>query len=292
MHHLQPDYTLAREGNMQQLKGVGFQWPQYHDLDHQAVVTTIQAGKQGKRRLKAYRRKRQEFPLQLPPQELWDDLMTAFVALQATCNNPEAAKRHWHDWVSNKMWLLIKQCTSLCQAGRLCWCIGQRMQCTIYAALKVDHTARMVQVGESIVTNLAKGNVHEAFHHLKGWYRAAMETQARPCFQTMEKQTAEHVDLYPRRESPGPPVAVNIEPVDVLDDAPTNGEIQVAVSKLTNGCSAGASCMWVEHLKEWLRGMKSEEDLEMRPNNVGMGDRWRALAWLVQALWDEGRIPL
>ncbi len=42
------------------------------------------------------------------------------------------------------------------------------MQRAIYASLKVDHLVRMAQVGKTIVTNLAKGNVHEAFHHLKG----------------------------------------------------------------------------------------------------------------------------
>jgi hypothetical protein len=108
----------------------------------------------------------------------------------------------------------------------------------------------------------------------------------------MEKQTAERVDLYQQRESPGLLVTINIAPVDVQDDVPTNGEIQAAVSKLTNGCSAGASCMQAKHLKEWLRGMKSEEDPETGPNNVGAGDRWRALARLVQTIWDEGRIPL
>jgi hypothetical protein len=246
----------------------------------------------GKRRLKAYWRKRQEFPLQLPPQELGDDLTTAFVVLQATCKDPEAAKRHWHDWVSDKMWLLIKQCTSLPWAGRLRQCVGQCMQHAIYTLLKGDRTAHAAQVGESIVPNLAEGNVHEAFHHLKGWYRAAMETQAWPCFQTIEKQTAERVDLYQQCESPGLPVAINIAPVDVRDNTPTNREIRVAVSKLTNGRSAGASRMQAEHLKEWLQGMKLEEDPEMGPINVGVGDRWRAVAWLVQVIWDKGRIPL
>jgi hypothetical protein len=134
--------------------------------------------------------------MQLPPQELQNDLTTAFTVLQATCKDPEAAKRHWRDWVSEGMWLLIKQCTSLRRAGRLRWCIGQRMQRAIYMALKVDRIVPMAQVGKAIVANLAEGNMHKAFHHLKGWYRAAMEAQARPCFQTMEKQTAERVDLY------------------------------------------------------------------------------------------------
>jgi hypothetical protein len=108
----------------------------------------------------------------------------------------------------------------------------------------------------------------------------------------MEKQTAERIDLYQGCESPSLPAAVNIPPVDVWDNMPTDGEIRVTVTKLTNGRSAGVSCMWAEHLKEWLQGMKLEEDPETGPNNVGMGDRWRALAWLVQAIWDEGRIPL
>jgi hypothetical protein len=154
------------------------------------------------------------------------------------------------------------------------------MQCTIYAALKADGMARMVQVEELILADLAKGNVHKLFCHLKGWYQAVTETQARPCFQTIEKQTAEHVDLYQQHESPGPPVAVNIATMDVRDDAPTNGEIRAAVSELTNGRSVGASHMRAEHLKEWLRGMKLEEDPKTAPNNVGTGDRWRTLAGL------------
>jgi hypothetical protein len=254
---------------MRQLKGIRFWWPRCHNFDHQAIVATIQAGKWGKRRLKAYWRKQQKISLQLPPQELRDDMTAAFVALQATCKDPEAAKRHWRNWVSDKMRLLIKWRTSLRWAGWLRWCIGQHMQCAIDALLKVDRTAHMVQVGKSINANLTKGNVHEAFCHLKGWYWLAMETQARPCFQTMEKQTAERVDLYQQHDSPGLPVAVNVTPVDVWDNVSTNGEIRAAVTELTNGRSAGASCMRAEHLKEWLRGMKSEEDPETGPNNVG-----------------------
>jgi hypothetical protein len=30
--------------------------------------------------------------------------------------------------------------------------------------------------------------------------------------------------------------------------------------------------MWAEHLKEWLWGIKLEEELETGPNNVGLGD--------------------
>ncbi len=189
------------------------------------------------------------------PHELWDDLTTVFEALKATSKEPEAAKCHWHDWVSEGTWLLIKQCMSLQQAGQLRWCVGQRTQCTIHAALKADRTARTAQVGGSIVADLAKGNTHEAFHHLKGWYRVAIETQAQPCFHTMERQMVERVDLYQQRDSSGPPVPVNVAPVEVWDDVPADGEIWAAVAKLTDSHSAGASRMWAEHLKEWLQGI-------------------------------------
>ncbi len=116
--------------------------------------------------------------MQLPPKELWGNLTTAFAALQAIRKEPEAVKQHWRDWVGAGTWLLIKQCTSLRQAGQLRQFVGQCMQRAIHVALKVDRTACMAQVGKYIVTDLAKGNVHKAFHHLKGWYQAAMETQA------------------------------------------------------------------------------------------------------------------
>jgi hypothetical protein len=121
------------------------------------------------------------------------------------------------------------------------------MQRTIHAALKADHTARTAQVNNSIV-------------HLKGWYQAATETQAWPCFHTMERQTAERVNLHQQRDSPGPPVTVNVAPVEVRDGMPANGEIQAVVAELTNSRSAGASRKQAEHLKEWLWGIKLEED--------------------------------
>ena len=102
----------------------------------------------------------------------------AFEDLKATCEDPTTAKYHRRDWMSNSTWLLIRQRTSLKRAGQLRRCAGQHMQRTIYAALKKDHAARMAQVGDSIVAELAKGSVYKAFHHLKGWYRSATNMQA------------------------------------------------------------------------------------------------------------------
>ena len=206
-HYSQPDYIFASGGDAMQIWNVGFRWPQYHNSDHQAVIATIRTGK---RQLTVYWSKRQKIPLQLPPQELWDDLTNAFEGLKATCEEPMTAKHHWRDWMSDCTWLLIKQRTSLHQAGQLCRCKSQRKQRAIHAALKKDHAARMAQVGKSIIAELAMGNVQKAFCHLKGWYWSATKMQARPCFHTMEKQMLERIDLYRWRDSPGPPLTVNV----------------------------------------------------------------------------------
>ena len=71
MHYSQPDYVMMRERDRRQFWNVGFRWPRCHDSDHRAVVATI---KSGERRLTEYRKKRQEFPLQLHP--LWSSMTT------------------------------------------------------------------------------------------------------------------------------------------------------------------------------------------------------------------------
>ena len=162
----------------------------------------------------------------------------AFEKLKAACEEPEKTKAHWRDWVSDSMWAMIKQRTLLSQAGQLRRAEGQRMQRAIHAALKTDRAARTAQVGELIVAELAKGNVHEAFQHLKGWSRNASETQSKPCFHTMEWQMLECVELYRRCDSPAPPIIINnakMPTKEIRDDTPTDGKIQVAVAELTIG---------------------------------------------------------
>jgi hypothetical protein len=80
---------------------------------------------------------------------------------------------------------MLRRTNRLCQTGgrQLCHQIGTAL-CNNWR----DQTAR---VGENIVAKLAGGNVQEAFRHLKGWYWAASETQSKPCYHTMERQTSE-----------------------------------------------------------------------------------------------------
>ncbi len=107
----------------------------------------------------------------------------------------------------------------------------------------------------------------------------------------MECQTEERIALYTRRTPPGEPLPININPAPNPDGVPTDLEVQEAVGELTNGRSGGASKMRAEHMKEWLQGIRREEDPKTAIGNQGAGDAWRLLMRLVAAVWETGTIP-
>ena len=79
------------------------------------------------------------------------------------------------------------------------------------------------------------------------------------------------VDLYVRRLSPGDPLPINVERIEINDDAPLDEEIRIAASKLSNGRMAGASRMRVEHVREGLQNIHREEDPEELGGSPGDG---------------------
>jgi hypothetical protein len=265
-HHSQPDYIMAREGDIWYFRKVAFSSPLVHDSDHRAVVATFHVRKT--HRLTAYRRCRQCLPLWLPP-EPHDELTHTFEALKLTCVEADPQSRGGNEWISVETWRLISHRSMLRRTGKLCLTGGRHLRRKIWDALRGDRSARTAQVGSMIEAKLAGGNVQESFCHLKGWYRATSETITRPCPQTMVKQTAERVDLYRQRDPPGEPLPINIDPIPVDDGMPSEGEIRVAVAGLSNGCAGGTLGMRAEDVKAWLHGVKLEEDPEVGPANIG-----------------------
>jgi hypothetical protein len=197
-------------------------------------------------------------------------------------------RRLKNGWISEESWRLIAHRAMLHRTCRLCKTGGRHLNRQIDVSLQKDWTDHAV--GATVEDKLAGGNVQEAFRHLKRWYRAAMEMQAKPCYHSMERQTLEQVDLYARRESPSDPLPINVTPVVINDDVLTDGELRQVAGKLTNGQAAGASGMRTKHVKEWLHGVQWEEDPEGHGVN-GAGDNWRLFVQLVQAAWAHGTIP-
>ena len=178
-YHSQPDYCLARARDIGQFRNVAFRQPRIHDSDHQAVVASISRGRKG--RLKKYQRRRQKFSLTLLPVEEQDGVTRAFGELRKTCVEGERRAGKHGDWILSETWHLIKQRPMLQCSGHLCQVGGRRLTRLICASLKQDREARMASVvGSTIKAELTKGNIQEAFRHLKGWYRVATDTQAKP----------------------------------------------------------------------------------------------------------------
>jgi hypothetical protein len=87
----------------------------------------------------------------------------------------------------------------------------------------------------------------------------------------MEHQTSERVDLYARRLPPGDPIPINVDRIEINDNAPLDEEIRTVVSELLNGRAAGASGMRAEQVKEWLRGICRKEDPQRAKAARAMG---------------------
>jgi hypothetical protein len=154
-----------------------------------------------------------------------------------------------NDWILEESWRLLAHRATLRHTGRLCQTGGHCLNRQIGVSLQKDRTNRTATVGAAVAAELTGGNVQEAFCHLKGWYRAATETQAKPCYHTMERQMLERVDLYAWRDSPGDPLPINVTPVVINDDVPTDGELRQVAGELTNGRAAKASIMRAKHVK-------------------------------------------
>jgi hypothetical protein len=105
----------------------------------------------------------------------------------------------------------------------------------IGALLCQDCAERTKGVGTQIESKLVGGNVQEPFCHLQGWYWAVLEMQAKPCFHTMKCQTSERVKLYARRGSPGYPLPMNVERIEINNNIPSDGKIWLAAGELSNG---------------------------------------------------------
>ena len=98
--------------------------------------------------------------------------------------------------------------------------------------------------------------IQEAWHRIKGWYKAAVDRAPPPARVTLGKITAERVDLYSYVTSLGTNIPICVKPVPVEDSVPTEDKIEGAVKNLRRNQSGGTSGMRAEHLKGWLAASK------------------------------------
>jgi hypothetical protein len=221
-HYLQPDYVLARPEEKGMFTSMGFHFPCFLHSNHHAIVAVVRAGGEG--RLKKYLHKCQKLLLSLllGPK---DTDTTSFDALAAKCIDPKVTWKQGKDWMSKATWHLIAKRASLQQSGRISQDAAWKMKRKIKAAIKADKQKLTAKVGNSIVAELAKGDVKEAFRHLKGWYRKATEMQTRPCQQTMQSQTNKQEELYAEQAAYGKAFLANGLPYAISNKQPFESKL-------------------------------------------------------------------
>jgi hypothetical protein len=239
-HYLQPDYILAHAEEMGIFTGVGFCFLQFLHSNHCPIIVVVRAGGEG--RLKKYRCKHQKLLLSLPLGPKDTDTL-AFDTLADKCVDPKPMRKPGKDWMSKGTWRLIAKWASLLQSGCIWQDAAWRMKRKIGAAIKADKQKLTTKVGNSIVAELAKGDVKEAFRHLKGWYQKAAQTQARPCQQIMEHQIDEQEELYAEWAAYSKAFPANGMPYAIGDNQTIESKLRAAVSLLSHGRCRGASGM-------------------------------------------------
>ncbi len=114
----------------------------------------------------------------------------------------------------------------------------------------VSRTARTKWASKNIEAKLRGGGVKEASQHFKGWYCAATEVKAWPCFQTIEHQTAKWVMLYTQSPPRGKPLPINITPASIPNSAPSDLELRNATRNLSNGHTGGTLMMHAKPIEQ------------------------------------------
>jgi hypothetical protein len=256
-----------------------------HSTDHRAIVATFTPGKQ--RRMQQYRKRFERFPLR-PTAPLTEE-ETLFEELKESCDPIPARKRPPNAWISDATWDLVDRRARLDRSGKLTQQSSRQLGRQIKASLKTDRAARAAKAASNVESHLNSGLLEEAWRELKGWYRIAEDKAPKPCYESLQKQTQERIDLYARVAPPGQSIPINVEPTPVDDSVPDDAEIRSKVKGMSNGRAGGASKLRAEDLKSWLHGMELEE--KKPEGHEGAGDRWRLFVRLIQTIWRTGTIP-
>jgi hypothetical protein len=104
----------------------------------------------------------------------------------------------------------------------------------VKASLKADRKRRVEVAGNKVESFLKADppDLQAAWNAMKGWYQEAGDRAPPPARSTLKKVTTERADLHQKEEPPGDAILILVEPVEIRDDFPDEGEIADAVKRL------------------------------------------------------------
>ena len=143
----------------------------------------------------------------------------------------------------------------------------------------------------------------EAWHWIKGLYRAAVDRTPPSARVNLERIMAERVELYSYVPSLGMNTPIYVEPYPVDKSVPTEDDIEWALKILHNHRSGGPSGMRAKHLKMWLAAARKaakdkteagEETTEGKEYTESTDTtepaNWERVVDMVQTAFREGRL--
>ena len=148
------------------------------------------------------------------------------MALQRDVPKTHVRERRKNYWISEETWRLVNERVSARRKKKNQLRI-RRLSRAIVASLKGDMKKRVETAGEEVDISLGADLLmpQEAWRRLKGWHKAAVDRAPPTARSTLERITAECVDLYSYVPSPGENILVTVRPVQVEDSVPTEDEI-------------------------------------------------------------------
>ena len=147
---------------------------------------------------------------------------------------PHERKKHRNAWISDETWRIADERVSARRGTRVRARL-RRLGQAVRASLKGYRRWRVEDVGKDVEALLGEDppNAKEAWRRMKGWCKAAANRGPPPARATLERITAERVELYSQVPSPGDNI-----PDDLV---PTEDKIAEVIMKLSRNRSGGAS---------------------------------------------------
>ena len=184
------DYLLGTDRSL--FRNVSVQDPR-HNTDHYMVVGHLQSATT--RDHTPYIKGGRKMPLKPPAEPTTEDEL--FDALRRAVPKSHDREQHKNAWISEETWRLVNEIVSARRGTRVresIWRLGRAIQ----SSLKEDRKRRVEAAGTDVEALLGgdSPNTKEAWWRMKGWYKAAVNRDPPPARATLERITAERVELY------------------------------------------------------------------------------------------------
>ena len=186
-------------------------WDPRHNTDHYIVLGCLCSAPE--REHTKYLTERKRLPLRPPSDSTQEDGI--FATPRRAVPKPHARDSRKNGWISEDTWRLVDKRVSLRRNTRYQTRIW-RLSLAITASLKGDRRRIVETSGEDMEALLGADlpMPREAWQRLKGWYKAAVDRAPPSARATLERITAERVNLYSYMPSPrnNIPISVKVSP--------------------------------------------------------------------------------